>query len=87
MSFDNRPAAFSIDYIDQGAEGDNAWMTFVLDTSEGFTQPGIDRIIDSIRTYEYMYFWAILGMQAQICTSILCTIRCPEMLRMQSEVP
>ena len=32
-----RPATFTVDYIDQGAYGDNAWTTFVLDKSEGFT--------------------------------------------------
>ena len=36
-----------------------AWTTFVLDKSEGFTQAGVERINDSIRTY----VWAILGAQ------------------------
>ena len=69
MSFGDRPATFSVDYIDQGSEGDQAWTTFVLDKSEGFTQPGVERINDSIRTY----VWAILGAQAQIRSSILGT--------------
>ena len=43
--------------------------TFVLDKSEGFTQAGIARINDSIRTY----VWAILGAQAQTRSSILGT--------------
>ena len=38
-----------------------AWTTFVLDKSEGFTQAGVERHNDSIRTY----VWAILGAQAQ----------------------
>ena len=37
-----------------------AWTTFVLDKSEGLTQAGVERPIDSIRTY----VWAILGSQA-----------------------
>ena len=69
MSFGDRPVTFTVDYIDQGAEGGNAWTTFVLDKSDGFTQPGVERINDSIRTY----VWAILGAQAQIRTSILGT--------------
>ena len=71
MSFGDRRATFTVDYIDQGAEGGNAWTTFVLDKSDGFTQPGVERINDSIRTY--VYVWAILGAQAQIRTSILGT--------------
>ena len=34
-----------------------AWTMFVLDKSEGFTQAGVERLNDSIRTY----VWAILG--------------------------
>ena len=33
-----------------------AWTTFVLDKSVGFTQAGVERLNDSIRTY----VWAIL---------------------------
>ena len=44
-----------------------AWTTFILDTSEGFTQAGVERLSDSIRTY----VWAILGAQAQTCSNIL----------------
>ena len=40
-----------------------------LNKSDGFTQPGVERINDSIWTY----VWAILGAQAQIRTSILGT--------------
>ena len=46
-----------------------AWTTFVLDKSEGFTQAGVERLNDSIRTY----FWAILGAQAQTRSNILKT--------------
>ena len=28
-----------------------AWTTFVLDKSEGFTQAGVKRLNDSLRTY------------------------------------
>ena len=41
--------------------------SFVLDVSDGFTQAGISRINDSIRTF----VWAILGAQSQARTSIL----------------
>ena len=43
-----------------------AWTTFVLDKSDGFTQAGVERLNDLIRTY----VWAILGSQAQACTNI-----------------
>ena len=46
-----------------------AWTTFVLDKSEGFTQAGVERLNDSIRTY----VWAILGAQAQTRSNILKT--------------
>ena len=46
-----------------------AWATFVLDKSEGFTQAGVKRLHDSIRTY----VWAILGAQAQTRSNILKT--------------
>ena len=41
--------------------------SFVLDKSSGFTQAGVSRINDSIRTY----VWAILGAQSQARSSIL----------------
>ncbi|MCU7813513.1 MAG: hypothetical protein KZQ77_20100 [Candidatus Thiodiazotropha sp. (ex Notomyrtea botanica)] len=44
-----------------------AWTTFILDTSRGFTQAGVERINDSIRTY----VWVILGAQAQARSNIL----------------
>ena len=46
-----------------------AWTTFVLDKSEAFTQAGVERLNDSIRTY----VWAILGAQAQTRSNILKT--------------
>ena len=46
---------------------DPAWTNFMLDKSEGFTRPGIERINDSIRTY----VWAIVGAQAQTRTDIV----------------
>ena len=46
-----------------------AWTTFVLDKSEGFTQAGVERLNDSIRTY----VWAILGAQAQTLSNIFKT--------------
>ena len=32
---------------------DDGWTRFMLDKSDGFTRSGIERIIDSIRTYIY----------------------------------
>ena len=46
-----------------------AWTTFILDKSEGFTQAGVERLNDSIRTYVL----AILGAQAQTRSKILKT--------------
>ena len=56
-----------VDYIAQGPEADEAWSTFILDKSQGFTAPGVERLNDSIRTY----VWAILGAQAQTRSAIL----------------
>ena len=56
-----------IDYIAQGKEANDAWSTFILDESDGFTKAGVERINDSIRTY----CWAILGSQSQTRTDIL----------------
>ena len=60
---------FTIDKIEQPLYAETGWTMFIQDISEGFTQPGIVRINDSIRTY----VWAILGAQAQARTSILGT--------------
>ena len=67
MSFTERTTsdALHVDYIKQDTP--DAWKTFILDKSEGFTHPGVERLNDSIRTY----VWAILGAQAQTRTGIL----------------
>ena len=57
-----------VDYIQQ-ENANRAWNTFILDKSEGFTRPGVERLNDSIRTY----VWSILGSQAQTRTRILGT--------------
>ena len=62
-------ATFSIDYMYQGPESDNAWTTFILDNTKGFTRAGVERINDSIRTF----CWAILGSQSQTRTDIIGT--------------
>jgi hypothetical protein len=56
-----------IDYIAQGSEAEDAWMSFILDHSKGFTRAGVERINDSVR----VYCWAILGAQVQTRTSIV----------------
>ena len=43
-----------------------AWTSFILDTSKGFTHPGIERVNESIRTYVY----CLLSAQAQTRTPI-----------------
>ena len=70
MSFTERTTSdvLHVDYIKQDTPGaEQAWKTFILDKSEGFTHPGVERLNDSIRTY----VWAILGAQAQTRTGIL----------------
>ena len=70
ISFTERTTSdvLHVDYIKQDTPGaEQAWKTFILDKSEGFTQPGVERLNDSIRTY----VWAILGAQAQTRTGIL----------------
>jgi len=56
-----------VDYIAQDPQANNAWTTFILDKSTGFTRPGVERLNDSIRTY----VWAIIGAQTQTRTRIL----------------
>ena len=66
---------YKIEYIEQtfslqsSTKGSflDAIGSFVLDKSSGFTQSGVSRINDSIRTY----VWAILGAQSQARSSIL----------------
>ena len=72
MSFTKRTtnSFLHMDFIKQDAAGaDKAWKTFILNKSDGFTHPGVERLNDSIRTY----VWAILGAQAQTRTGILGT--------------
>jgi hypothetical protein len=71
MSFTHKTTngVLHISFIKQGDEADDAWSTFILDKSEGFTRAGVERVNDSIRTY----VWAVLGAQAQTRTSILGT--------------
>ena len=56
---------------DPSTEGNpfDAIGSFVLDKSSGFTQAGVSRINDSIRTY----VWSIVGAQSQARSSILGT--------------
>ena len=54
-----------IDYIAQSFP--KAWTTSILDKSDGFRRPGVERINETIRTY----CWAILGSQSQIKSDIL----------------
>ena len=66
---------YKIEYIEQtfslqpSTKGSflDAIGSFVLDKSSGFTQAGVSRINDCIRTY----VWAILGAQSQARSSIL----------------
>ena len=70
MSFTARTTndVLNIGFIKQDADNaDTAWATFIIDKSDGFTRPGVERVNDSIRTYA----WAILGAQAQTRTSII----------------
>ena len=56
-----------VDFIKQDPEdADETWRTFIVDESESFTRPGVERPNDSIRTY----VWALLVAQAQTRTSI-----------------
>ena len=65
MSFtEYNKGTLHIDYISQQHR---AWSTFILDKSNGFTRPGVERINESIRTY----CWAIIGSQSQIKSDIL----------------
>ena len=46
-----------------------AWTTFILDEGNGFTQAGVERLNDSIRTY----VWCILSAQTQTRSNIIGT--------------
>ena len=55
------------DAIRHSQDISGAWMMFIIDKSEGFTQAGVERLNNSIGTY----VWAILGLQAQTRSNIL----------------
>ena len=69
MGFGDHPSNFTVAYIAQNNSVKNAWKGFILDESEGFTDIGVEKINDSIRTYVY----AILGAQGQTKSSILAS--------------
>ena len=57
-----------VDYIEQETDVvSRAWRLFILNKSDGLTQPGVERLNGSILTY----IWAVLGAQAQVRTEIL----------------
>ena len=63
---------YKIEYIEQNFKNNDPMTSvgnFVLDKSSGFTQAGVARINDSIRTY----VWSIVGAQSQARSSILGT--------------
>ena len=61
------PFFHPLDYIRHNRDISRAWTTFILDSSNGFTQEGVVHLNDSIRTY----VWAILGAQAQARSNIM----------------
>ena len=63
------PKKAHIEFIEQDPGVDGSWSTFVLDSSKGFTQAGMERLNDSIRTY----VWALLGAQAQTKSRIVAS--------------
>ncbi|MEW8560691.1 MAG: hypothetical protein AB2541_01260 [Candidatus Thiodiazotropha sp.] len=65
--YSDAPLFHPKDDMHHNRDNSGAWMTFILDKSEGFTQAGVERLNDSIRTY----VWAILGSQAQARSNIL----------------
>ena len=67
MSSGDHPATYTVAYFSQSPQTATVWVKFILDESPGFTDIGIERINDSIRTYVY----AVLGAQAQAKTWIL----------------
>ena len=56
-----------LDAITHGRDISNAWTTFMLDKSNGFTHAGLVRINESIR----MFVWALLGAQSRTSVEIL----------------
>ena len=65
--FSDGPFFHPMDAIRHNRDISGAWTVFIPDKSEGFTQAGVERLNDSIRTY----VWAILGAQAQTRSNIL----------------
>ena len=63
MGFGDRPSTYTVAYILQSSQTVGAWVKFILDESQGFTDIGIERINDDV--------YAILGAQAQAKTGIL----------------
>ena len=64
---DKGPFFSPLDAITHGRDISNAWTTFMLDKSNGFTHAGLVRINESIR----MFVWALLGAQSQTRVEIL----------------
>ena len=68
MSFKrDQLAMFLVSHIEQSPQTAKAWVKFILDESQGFTDIGTEQINDSIQTCVY----AVLGAQAQAKTGIL----------------
>ena len=76
--YDSRTMSFTketndirkIGYLRQIAFGiDTAWKNFILNKSDGLTEPGVGRLNDSIRSY----VWAILSAQVLTRSGILGT--------------
>ena len=53
VSFGDRPVTYTVAYISQSPQTAQAWVKFIFGDSEGFTDSGLERINDSIRTYVY----------------------------------
>ena len=65
FSFTRTPTKIHIDYIAQ--DSDAGWIYFIQKEGQGFTQAGISRLNDSIRTYVY----CILGAQVLVRSTII----------------
>ena len=65
--YSDGPFFHPMDAIRHNRDISGAWTMFIPDKSEGFTQAGVERLNDSIRTY----VWAILRAQAQTRSNIL----------------
>ena len=65
--YSDGPFFHRMDAIRHNRDISEPWTMFIPDKSEGFTQAGVERLNDSIRTY----VWAILGAQAQTRSNIL----------------